>query len=390
MNVVWGTLPRWGGFSAPAARMSWLADQPASRAFRDRRNSGSERPRLLSATLRTIRLAAARLAANLRVMIRFPAWLPAVLAWSTLTGLTAPAQEAAPLPPAAAFTRGDAAGTRPNTEADVDLAAFAERDLNRDGWLSGTEAAGIRHYDANDDGEIEQSEFLAGRADERVQLREGSVLPEDIDLFNGLDSTGSGYISGIDIERGGVAAFDADKNGRVTRQEFIAGRIELRREIEERIAAAKEAERRRRQAAGEPEPAPPLDEVLKPKRGLMRGRVLTPDGKPVPQFTMEVVGYNVDARNPRIEGRQLEEPNLIGRYVGRDGYYEIRLPEGSFGFAASITITTDAGPRKYPLRAEGERQTIDYIEIQRTGEGVVKNMIWDPAAGEIKSGANVP
>lgn len=319
-------------------------------------------------------------------MIRFPAWLPLAVALSTCSFAAAAAQPATS--PAPAF--GAPSEAQPATPEARDLIAFGERDANRDGWLSGTEAFGIRHYDANADGDIDETEFLAGRAAERVQLREGSVLPEDIDLFNGLDSTGSGYISGIDIERGGVAPFDTDRNGRVTRQEFIEGRIRLRREIEERIAAAKDAERRRRQAAGEPEPAPPLDEVLKPKRGLMRGRVLTPDGRPVTQFTMEVVGYNIDARNPHIEGRQFEEPNLIGRYVGRDGYYEIRLPEGSFGFAASITISTDAGPRTYPLRTEGERQTIDFIEVQRTGDGVVKNMIWDPSAGEIKSGAGVP
>lgn len=317
-------------------------------------------------------------------MMRLPVWLSAAAASSVLLAVVAPGQTPAP------NSFATPAQPAPVTPEDLDAAAFGERDINRDGWLSGSEAIGIRHYDANADGDIDQAEFLAGRASERVQMREGSVLPEDIDLFNGLDSTGSGYISGIDIERGGVASFDTDGNGRVTRQEFIDGRIRLRREIEERIAAAKEAERRRRQTAGEPEPAPPLDEVLKPKRGLMRGRVLTPDGKPVPQFTMEVVGYNVDAKNPRIDGRQFEEPNLIGRYVGRDGYYEIRLPEGSFGFAASITITTSAGPKKYPLRAEGERQTIDFIEVQRTGDGVVKNMIWDPDAGEIKSGANVP
>lgn len=317
-------------------------------------------------------------------MIRFPAWMGACVAAVALCCLAASGQTAA----ANAFSAP--ADPKPKGPEELDVAAFSERDVNRDGWLSGTEATGIRHYDGNNDGDIDQAEFLAGRAAERVQLREGTVLPEDIDLFNALDSTGSGYISGIDIERGGVGDFDADKNGRVTRQEFIDGRIRLRREIEERIAAAKEAERRRRQAAGEPEPAPPLDEVLTPKRGLMRGRVLTPDGKPVPQFTMEVVGYNVDPKHPRIEGRQFEEPNVIGRYVGRDGYYEIRLPEGSFGFAASITISTATGPRTFPLRAEGERQTIDYIEVQRTGEGVVKNMIWDPAAGEIKSGASVP
>jgi hypothetical protein len=267
-----------------------------------------------------------------------------------------------------------------------DNAHFADRDVNKDGWLSGSEAVGLRHYDTNADAEIDREEFLAGRASERVLLREGSVLPEDIDLFTELDSTGSGYISGLDIERGGVADFDADHNNRVTRQEFYAGKARQRREMEERAAAAREEEKRRRLAAGEPEPPPPLDEVLQPRKGMMRGRVLTPDGKPVKEFTMEIVAYNIDQKNPRIDGRALDEPNLVGSFSGRQGYYEIRLPDGSFGFAATITITgSDGTPRRYPLRPVGDRQTIDYIEVQRSGEGVVKNLIWDPSAREIKT-----
>lgn len=304
-----------------------------------------------------------------------------------------PARSQTPTTPptdAASTESGSTAATRPTdfgprTIEDEDLAQFDELDVNKDGWLSGSEAIGLRHYDESTDGEINRDEFLAGRAGERLLLRDGSILPEDIDLFTALDSTGSGYISGLDIERGSVADFDADHNQRVTRPEFYEGRARQRREMEERARAAREAESRRRLAAGEPEPAPPLDEVLKPRKGMMRGRVLTPDGKPVLQFTMEIVAYNIDQKNPRIDGRALDEPNLIGQYNGREGYYEIRLPDGSFGFAATITIPTSDGPKRYPLRATGDRQTIDYIEIQRSGEGVVKNLIWDPSSSEIKA-----
>jgi len=288
---------------------------------------------------------------------------------------------------ATVFATPDVDEPLPLSPEEQDRAAFRERDVNQDGWLSGSEIIGISHYDVDGNAEVAEDEFVAGRAGERILLREGTVLPEDIDLFDGLDSTGSGYISGVDIERGGVASFDSDGNGRVTRQEFYSGRQRLRRELEARARAAQEAESRRRAAAGEPEPAPPLDEVLKPKPGFMRGRVLTPDGKPVDQFTIEFIGYNIDASDPSIVARRNEEPNLIGRVQGRDGYYEVRLPNSSFGLAASITIPTDAGPKQYPLRSEIEAKTIDYIEVERRNDGVVKNMIWDPAAGEIKSGA---
>ncbi len=309
-------------------------------------------------------------------------------------GQSAPAAPTSPppatRPPDAATSAPDVSNPAPgafvpHTVDDDDRAQFSEIDANKDGWLSGSESIGLRHYDQNGDDEINEEEFLAGRAAERLMLRDGSVLPEDIDLFNALDSTGSGYISGIDIDRGGVAAFDADHNGRVSRKEFYDGRAQLRRDMEEKARLAREEQKRRRLAAGEPEPAPPLNEILKPRKGMMRGRVLTPDGKPVAEFTMEIVAYNIDERRPKIDGHVLDEPNLVGRYDGRDGYYEIRLPDGSFGFAATIAIPTPDGPKRYPLRAAGDRQTIDYIEVQRSGEGVVKNLIWDPNSKEIKS-----
>lgn len=268
-------------------------------------------------------------------------------------------------------------------DADPDVQAFRNFDQNQDGWLSGSEAFGLLHYDLNRDGEITLDEFLGGRASERMMLQAGTALPEDFDLFDALDSNGAGYISGVDIERGGVGSFDADGNGRITREEFFRGRVQMRKAIELQAKAAREAEIKRRVAAGEPMPAPPLDQPLQPKMGMMIGRVLTPDGEPVDRFTIEFVGYNIDDARPSIDGRGIADPNLIGRVKGRDGYYEIRLPDGSFGFAAHITIPTDGGPKSYPLRTAGDRQTIDYIEVQRNSRGVIKNMVWDPSSAEI-------
>lgn len=296
---------------------------------------------------------------------------------------------AADLPPGDPLSSAPAEEFAPLTPEAEDRAAFAERDVNRDGWLSGSEMMGINHYDLDGNIEVDSDEFLAGRAAERILLRDGSVVPEDIDLFEGLDSTGSGYISGIDIERGGIGSFDVDMNGRVTRSEFYDGRARQRRDIAERAAAMRDAEARRRSQTGEPEPPPPLDEELLPKPGFMRGWVLTPDGIPVPEFTIEFVGYNIDTDNPRINGRGTSDPNLIGRVRGQGGYYQIRLPDSSFGFAASIMIPTPDGPKHYPLRTVIDSQTIDYIEIERRNDGVVKNMVWDPRSSEIKPGSTL-
>ena len=53
-----------------------------------------------------------------------------------------------------------------------DQADFRRRDINQDGWLDGTETAGLEPYDTNADREITWAEFQAGRAKER-----GGVLP---------------------------------------------------------------------------------------------------------------------------------------------------------------------------------------------------------------------
>ncbi|MNC98774.1 hypothetical protein D3C83_168410 [compost metagenome] len=53
-------------------------------------------------------------------------------------------------------------------------------------------------------------------------------------------------------------------------------------------------------------------------------------------------------------------------------------------------MPAEGGAKRYPLRAVDERQTIDYIEMQRSGEGVVKNMIWDPKSTEIGAPAPAP
>ena len=78
-----------------------------------------------------------------------------------------------------------------------------------------------------------------------------------------------------------------------------------------------------------------------------------------------------------------------GARGGHSGRLRVRA-DGSFGFAANIIIPTSNGPRQYPLRTATERQTIDYIEAEWRGEGAIKNIIWDPVAGELRPGALMP
>ncbi|MBL4575623.1 MAG: hypothetical protein JKY51_05945 [Opitutaceae bacterium] len=260
--------------------------------------------------------------------------------------------------------------------ADEEL--FDQLDGNWDGWLSGIELGTARVYDLDGNGEVTRIEFLSGRANDRLRIQEGSILEEDILFFHQMDSAQSGYLSGTDIRNAEAERFDVDFDGRVTRNEFLAGRALERKLAEEkarRLQAAKEAEDERRRAANEAVEAPPLNQVLVSKKGFMIGRVLTVEGNPLPSFTIEFAGYDIATQS--LNTLNGDEPNLIGRVKGKDGYYEIRLPEGSFGFVASVIIPMADGFRRFPLRAEDEGNSqLDYVEVTRRHEGVIKNLIW--------------
>lgn len=74
-------------------------------------------------------------------------------------------------------------------------------------------------------------------------------------------------------------------------------------------------------------PAPPLNEPLVARPGMMIGRVMTRDGRPVPRFTIEYAAYEAGSDGVRPDSEV--EPNVVAKIDGHDGYYEIRLPEGS-------------------------------------------------------------
>jgi len=256
---------------------------------------------------------------------------------------------------------------------------FLQADRNQDGWLSGVEVGLYRVYDADRDGEVTELEFMAGRARDRLGIEEGRIFPEDIERFNGYDSTLSGYLSGTDIEAAGAGNYDRDFDRRVTREEYFSGRERDRREAAEREARMADQRRReneRRRAAGEAVEAPVWGDLLLPRKGFMIGWVMTAEGEPLPDFTIEVVAYDVGTES--LVMKTDREPHMIGRFKAKDGYYEVRLPDGSFGFVASVILEGPDGPKKFPLRTEYPYESqLDYVEIDRSNEGVVKNLIWE-------------
>ncbi|MEB3205374.1 MAG: hypothetical protein VKP57_11830 [Candidatus Sericytochromatia bacterium] len=95
---------------------------------------------------------------------------------------------------------------------------FKALDGNKDGVLTGAETTGIKRFDKDGDGRITQQEYLKGLA---AEDRDKKELAHDAE-FRKLDINEDGVLTGTESRR--AAAFDADKDGKVTREEYLKGR----------------------------------------------------------------------------------------------------------------------------------------------------------------------
>ncbi len=99
-----------------------------------------------------------------------------------------------------------------------DAEAFAHRDVNDDGVLSGKEAAAFVQFDADGDGEVTKTEYTAGVAKLRKQLLE---IPDD-KLFADYDKNEDSVLSGTEMIA--LEVYDADGDGELSINELKAGR----------------------------------------------------------------------------------------------------------------------------------------------------------------------
>jgi LysM repeat protein len=120
-------------------------------------------------------------------------------------------------------------------QANQDEDDFARLDRSGDGFINndgGTPYRNNAHYDTNKDNAISREEFLAGRAADRKNGRPGltaeqSTIANTADSdFDELDLSGDGVIN----NDGGApyrnnARFDTNKDGEITRQEYVQGRV---------------------------------------------------------------------------------------------------------------------------------------------------------------------
>jgi len=104
-------------------------------------------------------------------------------------------------------------GSTSDAGAEPPDEAFTRLDVNEDARLSGKEITdAIRPFDANGDGRITREEFLAGM-----------TKAEDPEAeFTARDLNEDGWLSGKEVK--GSEGYDTDGDGEVTREEYLAGR----------------------------------------------------------------------------------------------------------------------------------------------------------------------
>ncbi|MBC7816580.1 MAG: hypothetical protein IAG10_06810 [Planctomycetaceae bacterium] len=105
-----------------------------------------------------------------------------------------------------------------NSSFAGDAEAFAKRDVNDDGVLSGKEAAPFLLFDTDSDGEVTKTEYVAGVTKLRKQML---VLPDE-ELFSVHDKNEDGVLSGTEMIA--FEVYDADGDGELTLKEFKSGR----------------------------------------------------------------------------------------------------------------------------------------------------------------------
>ncbi len=185
-------------------------------------------------------------------------------------------------------------------------------------------------YDKDGDGEVTKAEFMAGRAAavKAAPPAAPQALSElekkaEAALFNLLDTSGEGFLDGRELDKGNLRTYDANADGRVTFEEFTAGRAKDRLPKTGQggsPAAAIPPQTPAAPAVTTPLRLPPL--ALKP--GFIVGRVLFADGRPVPAFTVTAHGF---------DGQSVTNVNggafTVGSTNGRNGSYAIQTTDGA-------------------------------------------------------------
>lgn len=128
------------------------------------------------------------------------------------------------------FRAGVGADWRAKVDQRIDR-RFDRADKNGDGRLNASESSKYDRYDVNGDGRVSKLEFHSGQEADRKAEVTGSVMGETVKpdylgeavnaTFERLDRDADGRLTGEEAKR--VKAFDVDRDGAVSRDEYAAG-----------------------------------------------------------------------------------------------------------------------------------------------------------------------
>lgn len=207
------------------------------------------------------------------------------------------------------------------TTAPDDKEDFDRLDISGNGYLTGPEILpAIRSYDLDGNGNIDFKEFVAARAKSKAAGASQGSVADDEALWKKLDWNPDDVLDGKELE-GGWVKYDLDKNGEVSKVEFLAGRAKERgttvRPVGARPTAPKSPPR-----VNIPPPASPTPmrlPALAARPGYVIGRAVFSDGHPISRFKVTVLGFTGEVHLGPVGTL----PNL-GTMTAQNGQYAIR------------------------------------------------------------------
>jgi hypothetical protein len=110
------------------------------------------------------------------------------------------------------------------------------------------------------------------------------------------------------------------------------------------------------------------------RAGFLVGRVIFPDGRPVPKFTIEVSGFEDGKLAATGANGDLRE-TVISRVNGTAGRYEVAVPAGAYRASGWTTFEYQGRTYNFELEGTSEPTAFDYggLRLEKLRSGLVRD-----------------
>jgi hypothetical protein len=108
--------------------------------------------------------------------------------------------------------------------------------------------------------------------------------------------------------------------------------------------------------------------------GFLVGRVVFPDGRPVPKFTIEVTGFADGVGAATAANGNLRE-TVVSRVSGTGGRYEVAVPAGAYRASGWTTVDYHGRTYNFVLEGTSEPAKFDYdaLHLEKLRNGLVRD-----------------